>query len=181
MARPQFVHLRMHSEYSVSDGIVRLDDAVKRANDDGMPALALTDAANLFGMVKFYRAARAAGVKPLIGVDCWLQNEAERDKPFRLLLLCAARAGYLRLSELLSRAWLQNQHRGRGELARAWLEEGASEGLIALSGAAHGDVAQALLAGNASAAERLAARWAAIFPGRYYIELQRAGLPQGEA
>ena len=89
---------------------------------DGMPALALTDAANVFGMVKFYSAARAAGVKPIIGADCWLQNETDRDKPYRLLLLCASRAGYLRLCDLLSRAWLRNQHRGRAELARDWLQ-----------------------------------------------------------
>ena len=170
----------MHSEYSVNDGIVRLDDAVRRAAEDGMPALALTDAANLFGMVKFYGAARGAGVKPIVGADCWLQNDADREKPWRILLLCASHAGYLRLCELLSRAWLRNQHRGRGELSRAWLEEGA-EGLIALSGAAAGDVGQALLAGHSEAAEREAKRWAAAFPGRYYIELQRAGHPNTEA
>src|SRR5688572_23878707 len=112
MGAARFVHLRLHSEYSVSDGAVRIDDAVERARDDGMPALALTDAANVFGMVKFYRAARAAGVKPVIGVDAWLQNEVDRDKPFRILLLCASRGGYQRLCDLLSRAWLRNQHRG---------------------------------------------------------------------
>jgi DNA polymerase-3 subunit alpha len=168
----------MHSEYSVNDGIVRLDDAVRRAAQDGMPALALTDSANLFGMVKFYAAARAAGVKPLVGADCWIQNDAERDKPFRLLLLCASRPGYLRLCELLSRAWLSNQHRGRAEIAPAWLEK--SEGLIALSGAAAGDVGQSLLADHMEAAERQARRWAELFPGRYYVELQRAGFANGE-
>ncbi len=181
MAAPRFVHLRLHSEYSVSDGIVRIEDAVARAAADGMPALALTDAANLFGMVKFYGAARAAGIKPIVGADCWLQNEADRDKPFRLLLLCASRAGYLRLCELLSRAWLHHQHRGRAELARAWFEEGGSEGLIALSGAAAGDVGQALMADHGEAAERLARAWGQLFPGRYYIELQRAGQPNTEA
>ena len=139
MAKPRFVHLRLHSEYSVTDGIVRIDDAVRRAAADGMPALALTDAANLFGMVKFYGAARGAGLKPVIGADCWLQNEADRDKPFRLLLLCASRAGYLRLCDLLSRAWLKNQRRGKAQLARAWLEGEGTEGLIALSGAAAGE------------------------------------------
>src|SRR5574341_191584 len=156
MAAPRFVHLRLHSEYSVSDGIVRVEEAVERARADGMPALALTDAANLFGMVKFYGAARTAGVKPIIGADCWLQNDTDREKPFRLLLLCASRAGYLRLCELLSRAWLHNQHRGRGEFAREWLE--STEGLIALSGAAAGDVGQALAGDHAQAAERLAQR-----------------------
>ena len=76
---PAFVHLRMHSEYTVTDGIVRLDEAVERAAADGMPALAVTDLANLFGMVKFYKAARAKGVKPVIGCDVWITNEAERE------------------------------------------------------------------------------------------------------
>jgi DNA polymerase-3 subunit alpha len=179
MPAPRFVHLRLHSEYSVSDGIVRIEEAVERARTDGMPALALTDAANLFGMVKFYGAARAAGVKPIVGADCWLQNETDRDKPYRLLLLCTSREGYLRLCDLLSRAWLRNQYRGRAELAREWLRD--SKGLIALSAAAAGDVGQALLSDHAEAAERLAQGWAELFPGRYYVELQRAGHPNTEA
>src|SRR5574341_1875442 len=92
MAAPRFVHLSLHSEYSVSDGIVRIDEAVERARADAMPALALTDAANLFGMVKFYGAARAAGVKPIIGADCWLQNDTDREKPFRVLRIRSATA-----------------------------------------------------------------------------------------
>ncbi|MBW8906003.1 MAG: DNA polymerase III subunit alpha [Betaproteobacteria bacterium] len=180
MARPRFVHLRMHSEYSVSDGIVRIEEAAKRAAADGMPALALTDAGNLFGMVKFYGAARAAGVKPIIGADCWIESEAERDKPSRLLLLCSSREGYRRLCELLSRAWLANQQRARALIARAWLEE-RSDGLIALSGFLGGDLAAPLLSDHAESAERIARRWAELFPGRYYIEVQRAGQPNGEA
>ncbi len=171
----------MHSEYSVSDGIVRIDAAVARAAADGMPALAVTDSANLFGLVKFYKAARAAGVKPIIGADCWIQNIAERDKPFRMVLLCASREGYLRLCELLSRAWLRNQYRSRAEIAPEWLEGDGANGLIALSGAAAGDVGQALLSEQGEAAERLARRWAALFPGRYYLELQRHGAPYAEA
>jgi DNA polymerase-3 subunit alpha len=181
MPVPRFVHLRLHSEYSVTDGIVRIEAAVERAARDGMPALALTDNANVFGMVKFHQAARAAGVKPIIGADCWIRNDADPDKPSRLLLLCASRAGYLRLSDLLSRAWLKNQHRARAEICREWFGEGATDGLIALSGAAQGDVGQALTAGNTAAAERAARDWARLFPGRYYLELQRAGLPGGEA
>ena len=181
MSDPRFVHLRLHSEYSVTDGIVRIEDVVARAAADGMPALALTDNANVFGMIKFYKAARTAGVKPVLGADCWIQNETDRDKPSRLLLLCASHAGYLRLSALLSRAWLSNQHRARAEIAPAWFSELGSDGLIALSGAAAGDVGQALLAGNAAAAERLAAAWAALFPGRYYLELQRAGFANSES
>ncbi|HVL37557.1 MAG TPA: DNA polymerase III subunit alpha, partial [Burkholderiales bacterium] len=180
MPAPRFVHLRMHSEYSVSDGIVRVEDAVERAAQDGMAALGLTDLANLFGVVKFYRAARLRGVKPVVGADCWIENPVDRDKPGRVLLLCASREGYRRLCELLSRAWLRNQHRARAEISRAWLEEG-TDGLIALSGAGFGDVGQALHADNGEAAERLARGWAALFPGRYYVELQRTGAPHGEA
>ncbi|HEY6721200.1 MAG TPA: DNA polymerase III subunit alpha, partial [Burkholderiales bacterium] len=178
MQNPAFVHLRLHSEYSITDGIVRIDEAVERAAADGMPALAITDLANVFGMVKFYKAARAAGVKPIIGCDVWIANESERDKPHRLLLLVQSRKGYLRLSDLLTRAWLENQHRGRAELNKSWFTEG-TEDLIALSGAMHGDVGAALLHDPARATQ-LASDWARLFPGRYYLELQRAGAPHTE-
>ena len=88
MNAPRFVHLRLHSEYSVTDGIVRIDQAVAKAAEYSMPALALTDNANVFGMVKFYKAARAAGIKPIVGADCWIGNDTDREKPARLLLLC---------------------------------------------------------------------------------------------
>src|SRR5262245_1890354 len=175
MPAPSFVHLRLHSEYSVVDGIVRIEEAVEAAVADGMPALALTDLANVFGMVKFYQAARAAGVKPIIGCDAWLENEADRDKPFRMLLLCQSRAGYGRLSDLLTRAYRANQYRGRAELKKGWFGETGSEGLIALSGAHHGDLGQALLADNQKQAQRLATEWQELFPGRFYVELQRLG------
>jgi DNA polymerase III subunit alpha len=178
MPNPAFVHLRLHSEYSITDGIVRIDEAVARAAADGMPALAITDLANVFGMIKFYKAARAAGVKPIIGCDAWITNESERDKPHRVLLLAQSRAGYLRLSELVSRAWLENQHRGRAEIRKGWLEEG-SEGLIALSGALQGEVGIALLQDPARA-RQAASEWTRAFPGRYYLEVQRAGSPQTE-
>ncbi len=178
MPNPAFVHLRLHSEFSITDGIVRIDEAVERAAADGMPALAITDLANVFGMVKFYKAARSGGVKPIIGCDAWITNESERDKPHRLLLLVQSRGGYLRLSELLSRAWLENQHRGRAEMRKSWFAEG-SEGLIALSGAIQGDVGAALLQDPARA-RQAASDWARSFPGRYYLEVQRAGASQTE-
>ncbi len=178
---PAFVHLRLHSEFTVTDGIVRIDDAVARAAQDGMPALAITDLANLFGMVKFYKAARAAGVKPVIGCDVWISNEAERDKPSRLLLLCRNHKGFLQLSELLTRAWLENQARGRAELRKEWLAAAAVDGLLALSGAQAGDIGGALMQDNAAQAERLAREWAQLFPRRFYIELQRAGAASTEA
>jgi len=181
MSAPRFVHLRLHSEYSVSDGIVRIDDAVARAREDAMPALALTDLANVFGLIKFYQAARCAGVKPIAGCDLWLANDQDRDKPFRLLLLCQDRAGYLLLCELLTRAFRSNQHRGRAEVKKAWFAELGTQGLIALSGAHLGDVGQALQSDNESAARQLAQGWAALFPNRFYIELQRTGGAELEA
>ena len=173
MPTPSFVHLRLHSEYSVSDGIVRIDDAVSAALADGMPALGLTDLANMFGMVKFYQEARGKGLKPVIGCDVWIENTVDRDKPFRLLLLCQTRAGYRNLSELLTRAYRTNQYRGRAELKRDWFAAPAGDGLIALSGAHHGEVGATLLAGNYKQAVAAARAWSKLFPQRFYVELQR--------
>jgi DNA polymerase-3 subunit alpha len=174
MPSPGFVHLRLHSEYSIADGTVRIDDAVAAAAADRMPALALTDLANQFGLIKFYTAARSRGIKPIAGCDVWIANDTERDQPSRVLLLVSTRDGYLRLCDWLSRAYRANQHRGRAQLSRAWFDEG-TQGLIALSGARDGDVGQALLQGNVPAAKRLAGEWLARFPGRYVFEVQRAG------
>ncbi|HZV61392.1 MAG TPA: DNA polymerase III subunit alpha [Methylophilaceae bacterium] len=180
MPEPSFIHLRCHSEYSIVDGIMRIKDYVGLAAKDEMPALALTDLSNLFGAIKFYKAARDKGIKSLIGCDVWLENEINRDQPYRLLLLCQSHAGYLRLCELLTRAYLQNQYRGRAEIKRQWFKEGC-EGLIVLSGAMAGDIGQALLQENVKLAQQLAKEWDALFPRRFYIELQRAGHAQQEA
>ena len=174
MIAPSYVHLRLHSEYSIVDGTLRIDEAVAAAAADGMPALAITDLANAFGLIKFYKAARAAGIKPIAGCDVWLTHDTERDAPFRAILLAADRAGYLRLADWLSRAYRSNQYRGRAELRREWFAEG-TDGLIALSGGRTGDVGAALLQGNAPGAARAAREWAAWFPQRYYLEVQRAG------
>lgn len=180
MSDPQFIHLRLHSEYSISDGIVRIDDAVQRAVADAMPALALTDLSNLFGLVKFYQATRGKGVKPILGCDVWVSNDTERDRPSRMLLLAQHRDGYRRLSELLTRAYRENMYRGRAELRQAWFGESGTTGLIALSGAQRGEVGQAILAGNHDAAHAAASRWAALFPERYYLEIQRSGHADAE-
>ena len=180
MTSPQFIHLRLHSEYSIVDGLVRIDDIVKAAAKDSQPAMAITDLANLFGMIKFYKAARGKGVKPIAGCDAWITNDADRDKPSRLLLLVKNRTGYLQLCEILTKAWLTNVYRGRAEIRTEWLENGAASELIALSGAHAGDVGMAIDNGNIAAAERCAQRWADIFPDRFYIEIQRYGQPNME-
>ncbi len=170
---PTFVHLRCHSEYSIVDGIVRIDDYVKQAVADRIPALALTDLSNLFGAIKFYKAARNKGVKPIIGCDVWVENTENRDQPSRILLLCQSQAGYLLLCQLLSRAFLTNQYRGRAEFRREWFLECGTEGLILLSGAQVGDVGQACLQDNVELASKHAAGWQSLFPDRYYLEVQR--------
>ncbi|HRG71026.1 MAG TPA: DNA polymerase III subunit alpha [Thauera aminoaromatica] len=178
---PRFVHLRLHSEYSITDGIVQLDQAIAAAAADGMPALGVSDLANLFGMVKFYKGARGKGIKPIVGVDAWIRNEAERDKPQRVLLICKNRAGYGQLCELLTRAYLENKHRGRAEMRREWFQNGAASALLCLSGAMSGDIGAAIAAGNLALAEQLAADWARLFPDAFYIEIQRAGHPGTES
>ena len=180
----EFVHLRLHSEFSVVDGVTRIDAVVKRAAADGQGALAITDSANLFGAIRFYVAARRAGVKPILGCDAWITNAADREQPFRLTLLAQDRPGYLNLCRLLSRAWLENQHHGRAEMLPEWFDGAGPEGtcgLIALSAAAAGEVGSLLLAANSAAAGIAAQRLAAQFPGRFYVEIQRAGRPGDDA
>ncbi len=179
MSTPRFVHLRMHSEYSIVDSIVRLDDAVQAAVADEQQALALTDLNNTFGLVKFYQTARAQRIKPIVGCDVWVTT-SKRDRPARVLLLVRNLQGYLNICELLSRAWLTNQFQGRAEIRMEWLEEGLALGLLALSGGQEGDIGQALAAGNVAMATDAALRWAKIFPDAFYLEVQRAGFPGEE-
>jgi len=176
-----FVHLRTHTEFSVVDGTLRIDEAAAAAAQDRQVALAITDLGNLFGAVKFYRACRAKGIKPLIGADLWMEPDAGTDRPAsRLLVLVQNARGYLNLSELLSRAWTGNVHRAQAWVKWEWLSE-RNEGLIALSGAESGALGQALLAGEDDRARELADRYRRVFGNRFYVEIQRGGLPQQEA
>jgi DNA polymerase-3 subunit alpha len=176
-----FVHLRLHSEFSVVDGTNRIDDAVQVAADDQQPALALTDLNNLFGTIKFYKQARSIGVKPLLGAEIYLESLTQDVNHLsKMILLVQSQQGYLNLCELLSRGWTQNVHKAVGVIKLAWLQE-LSQGLIALSGAQSGPVGQALAQGDLSRASELALQIAGIFPHRFYIELQRAGRADDEA
>ena len=177
-----FVHLRTHTEFSVVDGTLRIEEVAAAAKADGQVALGITDLSNLFGAIKFYKACRGKGVKPLIGVDVWmdpLPDAADR-VPTRLALLVQDKQGYLNLSELLGRSWTKNVQRAQAWVRWDWLEE-LGGGLIALSGADLGVVGQALLGGDVARAEAAARELARILPGRFYLELQRAALPTHEA
>ncbi len=176
----QFVHLRLHTEYSLVDGIVRIPALMAAVAAARMPAIALTDQSNLFAMVKFYKEALAAGVKPLIGVDAWIREPGERVPPSRIVFLCQSLAGYRNLTRLVTRSFLEGQKRGVPMLERAWLEPATLEGLIVLSGAAEGDIGQALARGNAEEAERCLVRWQSACSDRFYLEVQRTGR-DGEA
>jgi DNA polymerase-3 subunit alpha len=169
---PSFVHLRLHTEYSLVDGLVRIKPLVKALAGLQMPAVAVTDQGNLCSLVKFYQAAMGAGIKPICGADIWLAS-AQADGPLsRLTLLAMNARGYRNLTELISRGFVEGQRNGEVIIERDWVKQ-AAEGLIALSGAREGEVGQALLAGNPGDAEALLREWLQVFPRRFYLEVQR--------
>ncbi|MES2841146.1 MAG: DNA polymerase III subunit alpha [Pseudomonadota bacterium] len=184
-----FLHLRLHTEFSVVDGTNRIDEVVAAAAADSQPALAITDLSNLFGAVKFYKAARGVGVKPIIGAEVMLQGFSEETpgampgshQPAapRVLLLVQDHQGYLNLSELLARAWTRNEGRGQALVHRDWLQE-CNAGLIMLSGAQSGPVGQALMQGDTQRATDMALQLSTMFTHRFYLELQRAGRADDE-
>jgi DNA polymerase-3 subunit alpha len=165
----------LHTEYSLVDGIVRVPDLMAAVAAAGMPAVALTDQSNLFAMVKFYKEALAAGIKPLIGVDLWIREPGERVPPSRAVFLCQNLEGYRHLTELVTKSFLEGQQRGAPMLDRAWLQGDMLRGLIVLSGGAEGDIGQALARGRDDEALRCLARWQALCGDRFYLEVQRTG------
>ena len=168
-----FVHCHVHSEYALVDSTVRIKDLVKGCAEAGMPAVALTDDSNLFGLVKFYRAARAAGVKPVAGCDLWLAASRDNEEPSRLTVLCQNHAGYLNLSRLISRAWLDGQSGGHARIQAAWLEQ-HSDGLILLAGR-DSAIARACHDGHLPMAHQQINWLQRRFPERLYLEITRCG------
>ena len=179
-AQPSFIHLRVHTEYSLVDGLVRVKPLMSALAEDAMPAVALTDQSNLFAMVKFIRAALDAGIKPLIGVDALVRHGDDQEAPFQMVLLAQNKTGYLNISQLISKSYLEGQHRGVPIIQAEWIEQHA-EGVIALSGGRMGDIGRALLAGQGDLAKRRLANWISCFKDRFYIELQRTGRENEEA
>jgi DNA polymerase-3 subunit alpha len=188
----RFVHLHVHTEYSLVDGVVRIEseqhDDGKRLREGlidatvrlGMPAVALTDQANLFALVKFYKTAQAKGVKPLVGVDALVRGDSDKDEPSRLVLLCQDNRGYLNLTRLVTRSYLEGQGRHGPTLHRSWLDRESTQGLVALSGAREGDVGRLLVAQREPEARAALEQWLELFGDRYYLELQRTGRPGEE-
>ncbi|MDX1434467.1 MAG: DNA polymerase III subunit alpha, partial [Gammaproteobacteria bacterium] len=173
---PGFVHLHVHTEYSLVDGLVRIPELVRTVADAGMPAVAVTEQSNLFSLVKFYRAACRAGIKPVIGVDAWLAGPAAGlEQSTRLVLLCQGQAGFRNLSRLVTLSYREGQVRGVPCLRREWLE-GMSDGLIVLSGGLAGELGQLLAHGREREAAESLAWWRALFADRFYPEIHRIGL-----
>jgi DNA polymerase III subunit alpha len=170
---PPFVHLRLHTEYSLEDGMVRIGELVARAAELGMPAVAVTDWHNLFGLVKFYRAAISHGIKPIAGADVRVQDPANAEEAGVVTLLVQDRTGYLNLCRLLSRSFLEGRHRGQPRIHQAWLK-GSTEGLVALL-ARSSNVGEAVGRGRMGLAARRLEEWQALFPDRLYIALERLG------
>lgn len=174
---PNFVHLRLHTEYSLTDGILTISSLMEKAVAFGMPAIAITDISNLYATVKFYKDAFKAGIKPLIGVDLWMLNDTQAKNTFRITLLCQSNEGYKNLLKLVSMAYQKGQDTGKPLIEKSWLAS-LSNGLIALSGDMEGDVGQAILAQDQDTAVNQAKYWQQLFPNRYYIEVSRVGKAQ---
>ena len=171
----QFVHLRVHTEYSLVDSILRVPELMNAVAAAGMPAVALTDQSNLFAMVKFYKEALASGVKPLIGVDAWIREAGDRASPSKIILLCQNLAGYRNLTRLVTRSYLEGQQRGVPMFERAWLTRETLAGLIALSGGPDGDIGRACTREREDEASRCLDAWLELFGNRFYLEAQRTG------
>jgi DNA polymerase-3 subunit alpha len=169
---PSFVHLRLHTEFSLVDGLVRVKPLVKSVAAAGMPAVAVTDMSNMCSLVKFYKAAMGGGIKPICGADIWLASSDEDGPLSRMTLLAMNAQGYRNLTELISRGWSDGQSNDLVIIQRDWVKESA-QGLIALSGAKDGEIGQALLGGEQALAEARLQEWMSVFPDRFYLELQR--------
>jgi DNA polymerase-3 subunit alpha len=170
----QFVHLHLHTDYSLIDGLVRVKPLVKQVAESGMPAIAITDQHNLFAAVKLFNAAMQAGVKPILGADLRLRDPADAKQSTRFVLLCMNMTGFHNLSRLLSKAYMEGQHLGVPMLEADWLQ-GQTDGLICLSGGREGALGKALLNHQKEEVEHQLAYWQDLFPERFYLELIRTG------
>jgi DNA polymerase-3 subunit alpha len=170
----RFVHLHVHSEYSLQDSTVRLKPLVEQTRQRGMGAVALTDLNNMFAAVKHFKAATTMGVKPVFGADVWIRHPERTEPLSRLVLLCQNDQGYLNLKRLVSQAYLEGQTADRATIDIAWLRD-ASEGLIALSACLEGDIGLALRMQNTEYAEDCLRQWRDLFGARFFLELQRTG------
>jgi len=171
---PSFIHLRVHSDYSMCDGLKKVKPIIAKAAELNMPALALTDQTNLCGLVKYYHAAHGAGIKPIIGCDFWVKSDELEGELSRLVVLTTNNIGYKNLTELISKAYLRGHVQNKAVIDKQWLVE-FKEGLLLLSGAREGDIGKALLKGNTELVEQMVAFYQQHFKDCFYLELIRTG------
>ncbi|MBY6064779.1 DNA polymerase III subunit alpha [Pseudidiomarina sediminum] len=181
MTAPQFIHLRVHSDFSMIDGLAKVGPICEATANAQMPAFALTDQMNMCGLVRFYRTAHGKGLKPIVGCDLWVLpddwNDDSQETPFRLTALAMNNEGYQQLTQLISRGYLAGHRAGRPCINKGWLAEHA-EGLLLLSGGREGDIGRKLLQNRKAEAETELAFYQQYFPDRFYLELLRTGRPQ---
>ena len=190
MNEARFVHLRMHSEYSISDSIIKIPLALSRAFSDNQVALGLTDLGNTFAFLKFYREARKKGIKPILGIDMWIKRNDNNVNSSRILLLCKSDKGYKRLCRLISKAWLNNSLKNRAEIEFDWLNEKddllggkMSDGLICLSGGLLGEIGQKITRNSKKMdfeVRTLINKYKETFDSNFYLEVHRTGFPEEE-
>ena len=171
---PSFVHLRVHSDFSMVDGLSKIKPIVSAAKKQAMAAIALTDQMNLCGLVRFYAAAHDAGIKPIVGADVWVLHPLFPGESCRLLILAADNDGYQNLTMLLSKAYVRGHIAERPQLDHDWLIE-YSKGLILLSGGKDGPMGKALIKGNQGSTDTLVQFYQEHFPNRFFLELIRTG------
>ena len=167
MAQP-FVHLHLHSEYSLVNGMIRIPSLVEQTLQNQMPAVAITDMGNLYGAVKFFNKSSAQGIKPIIGAELYIENPDKVTQPYIVVLLVQDEVGYVNLSELLSRGFREGQAHGKPIVEKAWLE-GKTDGLICLSGGLRGEIGAAVMANRPQLLGSLVAEYESLFPNRFYL------------
>jgi len=172
----KFIHLHIHSEYSIIDSTLGIKELVSLASELRQPAIAVVDQMNLFALIKFYTAAMDAGIKPIVGAEINIESSA--GEVFKVVCLCQNKQGYLNLSYLISKAFLQNQQivnsKNKALIKQEWLAE-KNSGLIVLSGGRRGDIGQAILEKKSKLADSRVQWWINYFPNRFYLELIRTG------
>ena len=176
---PNFVHLRVHSDFSMIDGLSKIKPIVSAAKKHAMPALALTDQMNMCGLVRFYSTAHDAGIKPIIGADFFVQHPLFPGEACRLLILAADNQGYQNLTMLLSKAYLRGHIDNKPQIDHDWLVE-YRQGLIVISGGKDGPLGKALIKGNQATADGLVQFYQQYFPQCFFLELTRTGRPDEE-
>ncbi|WP_076542890.1 DNA polymerase III subunit alpha [Shewanella sp. UCD-KL21] len=174
MSDPRFVHLRVHSDFSMSDGVAKVKPIIAKAQDLGMGALAITDQNNFCGLVKFYGGCHGAGIKPIVGADFWMKVPGFEKEFCALTVIALDNDGYQNLTQLISEAYLRGQIDGRVVIDQEWLIK-FNKGILIISGAKEGDVGKALLKGNQTQVDQLINFYQTHFEDRYFLELLRTG------